>query len=273
MPGVPREMKPMAEEQVLPWIRSQDASGRVYRSRIFQTFGASESALDALLKDVIAPEEARLSFRAAFPQISVRITVRGLPGEIERRLETFAERIRTRIASFVFGEGQATMEGVALDELRRRRWRIALAESCTGGLVAQRLTSVPGSSEALVAAYVTYSPEAKVATLGVRRETLDACGVVSERTAGEMAEGARRVSGADLAIAVTGIAGPGGGTSETPVGTVVIALAAEDVVVSRRYQLWGTRDWIRLLASQIALDWARRHALGLPAAESLLIRK
>jgi nicotinamide-nucleotide amidase len=273
MPGVPREMKPMMEDQVLPWIRGLDESGRIYRSHVFQTFGASESALDAMLKEAIAPEEARLSFRAAFPQISVRVTVRGLPGEIEARLARPVARVRERIGSFVFGEGAATMEGVVLWELRRRGWKLALAESCTGGLVAQRVTSVPGSSEAFVAGYVTYSPEAKTATLGVRPETLAAYGIVSEETAREMAGGALRASGADVAVAVTGVAGPGGGTEENPVGTVVIALAAEATTVSRRYTLWGTRDWIRLLASQIALDWVRRHALGIPPGESLLIRK
>jgi PncC family amidohydrolase len=109
--------------------------------------------------------------------------------------------------------------------------------------------------------------------LGVDRGTLERHGPVSDETAKEMAAGARRVLDADLAVSVTGVAGPDGGTPETPVGTVYVGFSAEGVLVSRRYQLWGTRDWIRLLASQIALDWVRRHALGRRPEESLLIRK
>lgn len=273
MPGVPREMKPMMEEAVLPWLRGLDESGEVYLSHSFQTFGASESALDAMLENVISPDEARLSFRAAFPQISVRVTVRGRPGEAEKKLASLAARVRERIVGFVFGEGATSMEAVVNDCLRRRGWKLALAESCTGGLVAQRLTSVPGSSEIFAGGFVAYTPQAKIATLGVRLATLERHGAVSEETAREMAEGARRACGADVAVSVTGVAGPGGGSAETPVGTVVIALAAEGTTASRRYQLWGNREWVRLLASQVALDWVRRHALGAPPAESLVIRK
>src|SRR5712692_7660612 len=112
MPGVPREMKPMLENTVLPWIRSLDESGLVYRSRSFQTFGASESALDEMMAGAIMPEEGRLSFRAAFPQISVRVTAHGSPGEVDEKLARLGERVRARIGDYVFGEGAATMEGV-----------------------------------------------------------------------------------------------------------------------------------------------------------------
>ncbi|MGH7897859.1 MAG: CinA family protein, partial [Candidatus Binatia bacterium] len=152
-------------------------------------------------------------------------------------------------------------------------WKLAVAESMTGGLIAERLTSVAGSSEVFVGGFIAYTPDSKRATLGVARETLDRHGEVSEETAREMAQGARRSAKSDVAVAVTGIAGPSGGTAENPIGTVCIALAAEGTLASRRYKLWGTRDWIRLLASQIALDWVRRHALGLPPSESLLIRR
>ncbi len=273
MPGVPREMKPMMEDTVLPWLRSLDESGEVYRSASFQTFGASESALDAMLENAIRPDEARLSFRAAFPQISVRVTVRGTAGDVERKLATLAERVRERIGDYVFGEGTATMEGVVKDLLERRGWKLALSESVTGGLVAQRLTSVPGSSKVLAGAFVAYTSEVKQGMLGVRADTLERHGAVSAETTREMAEGARRACGADLAVALTGWAGPDGGTPEDPLGTVYVALSAKGVLASRRYKLWSTRDWIRLLASQIALDWVRRHALGLSPEESLVIRK
>ena len=273
MPGVPREMKPMMESTILPWIRSLDASGLVYRSRSFQTFGASESALDEMMKDAIPAEDGRLSFRAAFPQISVRVTAHGSPGDVEAKLARLGERVHERIGDYVFGEGTATMEGVVQQHLRLRGWKVATAESVTGGLVAERLTNVPGSSEVFSGGFVAYTNAAKQSMLGVRAETLERHGAVSEETAREMAAGARRACPADCAVAVTGIAGPDGGNKEMPVGTVFVGFAAEGISVARRYTLWGTRDWIRLLASQIALDWVRRHTLGRRPEESLLIRK
>jgi nicotinamide-nucleotide amidase len=273
MPGVPREMKPMMENTVLPWIRSLDESGLVYRSRSFQTFGASESALDEMMSAAIAPEEGRLSFRAAFPQISVRVTAHGSPGDVDEKLAALGERVRARIGDYVFGEGAATMESVVEELLRTRGWKLATAESVTGGLVSERLTNVPRSSEVFVGGVVAYTLESKQAMLGVSRETLERHGAVSEETAKEMAAGARRACDADIAVSTTGIAGPDGGTAENPIGTVYVGFAAEGLSVARRYVLWGTRDWIRLLASQIALDWVRRHALGRRPEESLLIRK
>jgi len=273
MPGVPREMKPMMENTVLPWIRSLDPGGLVYRSRSFQTFGASESALDEMMAGAVAAEDARLSFRAAFPQISVRVTAHGSPGEADEKLARLGEQVRARIGDYVFGEGTATMESVVAELLRTRGWKLATAESVTGGLVAERLTNVPGSSQVFAGGLVAYTLEAKRVILGVARETLERHGAVSEETAKEMAAGARRVCATDVAVSVTGVAGPDGGTAETPIGTVYVGFAAEGLSVARRYALWGTRDWIRLLASQIALDWVRRHALGRRPEESLLIRK
>jgi len=273
MPGVPREMKPMMENTVLPWIRGLDQSGRVFRSRSFQTFGASESALDEMMKGAIAPDEGRLSFRAAFPQISVRVTTHGLPGDVDETLARLGEKVRSRIGDYVFGEGAATMEAVVTDLLRARGWTVATAESMTGGLVAERLTTVPGSSQVFSGAFVPYTLASKESMLGVHRETLERHGAVSEATAKEMAAGARNAAAADVAVSITGIAGPDGGTPQTPIGTAYVGFAAEGISVARRYQLWGTRDWIRLLASQIALDWVRRHALGRRPEESLLIRK
>jgi nicotinamide-nucleotide amidase len=273
MPGVPREMKPMMENQVLPWLRSLDPGGQVYASRSFQTFGASESALDEMMQGAIDANEARLSFRAAFPQISVRVTVRGSSVDVHEKLAKLSERVRSRIGDYVFGEGAASMEGVVNELLLERGWRLATAESVTGGLVAERVTNVPGSSRVFAGGVVAYTDSTKQASLGVRADTLAKHGAVSEETAKEMAAGARRALAADVAVSVTGVAGPDGGTAENPVGTVYVGFAAEGVSVARRYKLWGTRDWIRLLSSQIALDWVRRHALGRRPEESLLIRK
>jgi nicotinamide-nucleotide amidase len=272
LPGVPREMKPMMEETVLPWLVHLRGGDEVFVPRTFQTFGLTESGLDELVAGLVDPAEARVSVRAIFPEISLRLVVHGLPADAAARADALAARVRERIGPFLYGEGAVTMEEVVGRLLRERGLTVALAESCTGGLVAHRLTNVPGSSEYVRGAVVAYANAAKEALLGVRAETLAAHGAVSEETAAEMAAGARRVFGTSLAVSTTGIAGPTGGTPEKPVGTVCLALAADAGVVTRRYQLWGTRDWVKLLASQVALEWVRRHLLGLPVRELALFR-
>jgi nicotinamide-nucleotide amidase len=273
LPGVPREMKPMVENSVLPWLKKSRARDTVYAVRIFQTFGISESALDESVAGLISPEEGRVAFRASFPQISLRITVEGAPGEAEEKLERLSRRVREKISDNVFAEGDVSMEEVVGRLLTEKGLTLAIAESCTGGLIGHRLTNVPGSSRYLKADLVTYSNDAKNKILGVSEETLNHQGAVSEQCVLEMAAGARRVASAKVAVATSGIAGPDGGTPDKPVGTVCIALAADGVSASRRYQLRGNREWVKLLTSQVALDWLRRYALGLPLADSVLFRR
>jgi len=268
MPGVPREMKPMFEAQVVPWVRALRASDTVLAIRTFQTFGMSESALDEAVNAVIRPDEARIGFRASFPMISVKLLVRDVAERADARLEELSARLRAALGPIVFGEGDVTMEAATGAALRARGATLAVAESCSGGLVGHRVTEVPGCSAYFLADYVTYSNGAKKDVLGVRPETLKEFGAVSEETVREMAAGARRRSGASVAVATSGVAGPDGGSEQTPVGTVCFALAADGVLVSRRHQLWGTRDWVKLLTSQLALDWVRRWALDLPVVES-----
>jgi len=165
------------------------------------------------------------------------------------------------------------MEEVVGELLTERRLTLAVSESCTGGLIGHRLTNIPGSSRYFLGDLVTYSNELKHDLLGVREATLKEHGAVSEQCVLEMAAGARERSRADVAIATSGVAGPDGGTAENPVGTVCLALVAKGIAVSRRYQMRGTRDWIKLLTSQVALDWLRRFALDLPLGESVLFRR
>lgn len=273
LPGVPREMKPMIEEQVLPWLQQARGSNEVYLSHTFQTFGISESALDELVAGSVAPAEGRIAFRAAFPQISVRLTVHGPPAEALSRLAELAARLRERIGTYAYGEGDTTMEATVGALLKERGLTVAVAESCTGGLVGHRLTNVPGSSAYVKGGIIAYSNEIKQQSLGVRAATLTAHGAVSEETAVEMATGVRRILGSDIGLAITGVAGPDGGTPDKPVGTVCFALAAADVVHHRRYQLWGNREWVKLLSSQVALDWVRRHLVGLNPSESGILRR
>ena len=273
LPGVPREMKPMMEESVLPWLREMRGGGDIFLTRTFQTFGISESGLDELVAGAVNEQEGRLAFRANFPQISMRVTVRGRAHEVEARLEELSNRIRARIGSFVYGEGEVTMEEVVGQLLKDRGKTLGLAEACSGGLVSHRLTNVPGSSAYFRGTVVAYSDAAKLQLLGVQPTTLHQQGAVSEETVREMASGVCERLGTDIGVAVTGIAGPDGGTPDKPVGTACLALAMESALASRRYQLWGNREWIKTLVSQLVLDWVRRALLGIPIAESGFIRR
>jgi len=263
LPGVPREMKPMLVDSVLPWIAGL-AGETLVGHRTFQTFGISESGLDQALSSI--PGDGRWSFRANFPEVSVRVVVQGQG--IEARLDECAREVYARVGQFVYGEGDSTMEAVVGSLLHEHGLTVAFAESCTGGLVSHRLTNVPGSSAYYRGGINAYANDVKERLLGVSSRTLTEHGAVSEEVAAAMAEGARMTLGASLAVAVTGVAGPDGGTPEKPVGTVCFGLSAErHPVVTRRYQLWGNREWVKLLSSQIALDWIRRHVLGLPLLE------
>jgi nicotinamide-nucleotide amidase len=273
MPGVPREMKPMMENSVMPWIAANRGTNRVYAVRTFQTFGISESALDEAVMGLIKPEEAKVSFRASFPQISLKIRVEGAPDEVEGRLEGLSKRVREKISQYAYAEGEASMEEVVAQLFTRKKLTLAIAESCTGGLIGHRLTNVAGSSKFFLGDLVTYSNEVKSALLGVSEATLKAHGAVSEDCVREMAAGARKRTGAAVSVATSGVAGPDGGTPDKPVGTVCIALSADDQSLTRRYQFRGTRDWIKLITSQVALDWLRRYALGIPVADSAVFRR
>ena len=262
LPGVPREMKPMLVETVLPWVATLGGADPIgYRT--FQTFGISESGLDEVIAAI--PGEGRWSFRANFPEVSVRVTVRGR--DVEARLDAFAREVHARLGAYIYGEGDTSMEVEVGRLLRQRGMTVGFAESCTGGLVAHRLTNVPGSSAYFRGSIAAYANDVKEATLGVPAALLERHGAVSEEVVAAMAEGARNGLGVDVAVATSGIAGPDGGTEEKPVGTVCVGLASASGGAARRYQLWGNREWVKLLASQIALDWVRRHLLGLPLLE------
>ncbi|MGE3498731.1 MAG: competence/damage-inducible protein A [Candidatus Binatia bacterium] len=273
LPGVPREMKQMLAAEVLPALRAERSGEHEYRSHTFQTFGISESALDELVADLFDPAEARLAFRAAFPQISLRVTVHGAPHEVDHRLSAAAATLRARLAPYCYGEGNTTMEAEVGALLRSTGSTVAVAESCTGGLIGHRLTDVPGSSSYFLADIVAYSDVVKQRVLNVSAETLERHGAVSRETAEAMARGVRSLVGATLGLATTGIAGPDGGTADKPVGTVCIAMDGPAGTHSHRYQFWGTRDWVKLLTSQVALDWLRRVQLGQDPTESAFLRR
>ncbi|HEX8431454.1 MAG TPA: CinA family nicotinamide mononucleotide deamidase-related protein, partial [Longimicrobium sp.] len=192
-PGVPREMRIMVRETLIPWVAERSPDRR-FASRVFSTFGLSESRMDELLVGVVEPAEARLAFRAAFPRVQARLTVTGAPGDdLEGRLDALETRVRERLGHHVYAIGDEGMEETVGRLLRERGLTLAVAESCTGGLIGHRVTDVPGSSAYFLLGVATYSNEAKERVLGVRAETLREHGAVSTQTAEEMAEGVRRL--------------------------------------------------------------------------------
>jgi nicotinamide-nucleotide amidase len=264
LPGVPHEMRRMAEEALLPWVVAQ-SSGGIIGSRVFSTSGVSESRLDELLSGVITPGEGRLSFRAAFPRMQARVTVvDASEADVERRLDELEERIRARLGSHLYAIGDEGLEETLGRMLRERGLSIAVAESCTGGLIGHRLTEVPGSSSYFPLAVVVYSNAVKESILGVQKATLEGHGAVSEATVLEMARSVRRLGGTTFGLATSGIAGPGGGTAEKPVGTVWIALAWQNGEWARMHSFGGrSRSWVKQMTTQTALDGLRTTILEL----------
>jgi nicotinamide-nucleotide amidase len=275
MPGVPRELMRMMDEQVLPRIAKRPGgSAQVVRAALLRTFGMGESALDATLEDVAREGDVTLGFRTSFPDNYVRPVARATSAaQAEARLAEVCRTIRERLGSIVYAEGEETLEQVVGRLLRERKRTVAVAESCTGGLIAQKLTDVPGSSEYFLGGVVAYGNAAKRTLLGVDAALLARCGAVSEEVARAMAEGARARFGADLAVATTGIAGPGGGTPEKPVGLVHVALADAEHTHADHFVFPLDRLRHRTLTAQLALDWMRRSLLSLELAGPTLLRR
>jgi nicotinamide-nucleotide amidase len=263
LPGVPSEMKELFRESVRPAIAPLAA--RTSHQVHLRTFGMTESQVGELLDDLDDPDGGvTLGYRAHFPEIEVKVLARAKsPAEAEARADEIAQIARQRLGEAVFGGRDVTFPEAVGRVLRDRGLTLAIAESCTGGLVGSMVTSVPGSSNYLLLDAVTYSNASKERILGVSTEVLRAHGAVSSEAAQAMAEGALRISDADIAVAVTGIAGPGGGSESKPVGTVWFGLARRNgPSVTRRHRLPGDRSRIRTLAAYIALRMVSNAALG-----------
>jgi len=269
MPGVPSEMKPMLLDQVIPRLRTAfDIRSRIV-SRVLKTCGISESALDERIGDYFRDmRNPTIGVLAHAGEIHVRLTCKGEdPGEIAARLDALEEKIRARLGHLVFGRDDEKLEAVVGRLLRARQSTLAVAESCTGGLIASRLTDVPGSSDYFERGVVAYSLEAKRRLLNVPADLLERHGAVSLAVARAMAIGVRKTSGAALGLATTGIAGPSGGTPDTPVGLVCAALAWDGGEGAREFRLLGDREQVKYRGAQMALEMLRRHLLGVPMDE------
>jgi nicotinamide-nucleotide amidase len=254
--GVPREMEAMMQGTVLPWVARASGGGEQVSSATFKIHGLTESRLDDILRPILLPPEARLSFRAHYPDLTLRLTVRG-GKEQDKYFAQLTAAIRELIGRHIYGEGDVTLEEIVGALLQQKGWTLALAESCTGGAIAHRITRVAGSSAYFKSSIVSYSNEAKIHFLGVKQPTLEQHGAVSEETAIEMAEGARREAGADIALSTTGIAGPTGGSAAKPVGTVWMAVALPDQSRARLFRFSGDRERVILGAAQAALNFLR----------------
>jgi nicotinamide-nucleotide amidase len=254
--GVPREMEAMLKESVLPWIAQERKESAEISACTFKIHGLTESKLDDILKPLSLTEEAKLSFRAHYPDLSLRLTVRGG----KQREETFSKlraQIKELIDSYIYAEGEETLEEVVGKLLLKKGWTLALAESCTGGFISHRITRVAGSSAYFKGGAVTYSDESKIRFLGVKKTTLEQYGAVSRQTALEMARGIMQEAVADIGLSVTGIAGPAGGSAEKPVGTVWVGISYLNESDARLFRFQGDRERVITGASQAALNWLR----------------
>jgi len=269
LPGVPHELEELVERELEPWLVARSSGGGTER-RTLRVAMRPESEVDRMLEPAYREfGRESITVLASPGEVRVRFAAHGPAPERGARLEAMDRRLRGLLGDAVFGAGEEeTLEAVVGALLAARGWTLATAESCTGGLVAERLTRVPGSSGWFPGGVVAYSNSVKTDLAGVDPELFAAHGAVSEQVARALAEGVRRRFGADLGIGITGIAGPGGGSEEKPVGTVHLALAAADGTRHRALRLPGDRERVRTMAAQAALEMVRRGLLETGAGEA-----
>jgi len=255
LPGVPEEMAAMLEEGVLPLLKESFDEIPPLRERVFRVFGLPEPKVEELLDGIVLSQGINVAYGLDFPFVLAKLRAEGEGADL--LLDEAEPSVRQALGDHLVSVGDETLAERVGRLLVERGMSLALAESCTGGLIAKMLTDVPGSSAFLERSAVTYANSAKIDWLGLSPEILEREGAVSESCAVAMACGIRRVAAADFGVAVTGIAGPTGGTAEKPVGTVYIALAAERGATARLFTFRGDRRRVRTLSAISALNWLR----------------
>ncbi len=263
LPGVPAEMHRLLDRHIIPLLLQRHPHQPVVKQRVYKIFGLLENEINQRLKN-LEPRDGsvQLGFYPNFPENHLTVLVRTNQAfRAERFLDQLETEIEARLGDTIVARNDQTMEEVVGELLANKKMTLAVAESCTGGLIGHRITSVPGSSAYFEGGVIVYSNRAKMECLGVPRNLLSRHGAVSEKTALAMARGILEKSKADLGLAVTGIAGPGGGTPEKPVGTVWIALASSLGTKAGHYLFAGRRRQIKALTAYTALDWVRRYLL------------
>ena len=263
LPGPYNELVPMLEERVVPYLKERLEVREVIKSLILRTTGLPESRVAEKLKDIMKKSKnPQVSLLVHENIVDIRMVAKaGDKKTIEKMNERMGKRISKRLGNYIFGTGKQTLEEVIGYLLYMRKKTIAVAESCTGGLISHRLTNVPGSSNYLLGSVVAYSDKIKREGLGVKKTTLEKYGAVSEKAAEEMAKGAKKLTRPDFGLGITGIAGPAGTTKEKPIGLVYVALAYKDKVETREFKFRGEREVIKAKAANAALDMVRRHLL------------
>ena len=270
LPGPPSELEPMLQNYAVPYLAQFQSA--VIASHSVHVFGRGEAAVAEMIADLTENSNPTAAPYAKEGEMFVRVTAKAATqAEADALCAPVVEEIRRRVGSFVYSVDVDSLEALVVDALRAAGTTLATAESCTGGLLAKRITDVAGSSDVFEMGCVTYANRVKEKLLGVPHETLEAHGAVSEETARAMAEGIVRASGADIGVGITGIAGPGGGTAEKPVGLVYIALSdGKSTWVAKRQPAgrMKSREWHRHCAASKALDMVRRYLAGLPVDEA-----
>ncbi|OEU72974.1 MAG: hypothetical protein BA864_09295 [Desulfuromonadales bacterium C00003093] len=259
LPGVPSEMKAMFEQSVLPALQALTPGRSALRQQTFKLFGLSESRISAMIPYRELPAGVKVAFALDYPLVVVKLRAAG--DDAGRQLDRAEALLQKVLGEYIMTRNEETPEGNVGRLLTAAGLTLSLAESCTGGLLASLLTSQPGASAFLERAAVTYANSAKLDWLRVPLSILQQHGAVSEQCARAMAIGLRQASGTDLALAITGIAGPDGGTPERPVGTVFLALAGPDGVHVKGYRFNGERCKVQRMSAYMALEWLRRFAL------------
>jgi nicotinamide-nucleotide amidase len=265
MPGVPREMKPMFLDRVLPFLRERLGAGEAIYTRILHTIGIGESEIDHRIAELFRScENPKIAVLAHDYRADVKLMAKAQSAEAaEAMIAPLQSEIERRLEGYVYGRDSETPASAILALARSRGHSLAVAESCTGGRIAAALTGVAGSSESFLGGVVAYSNAVKVAQLGVREETVERFGAVSEETAREMARGVRLALSADIGIATTGIAGPGGATPEKPVGLVWFALDdRHGIADAMRRHFSGEREAVMQRSTTVALGILWRHLAG-----------
>lgn len=259
LPGVPREMRGMTDDTLIPLLASRFPSSAVVRSRTLRTTGVAESLLGDKLGPLDLGDGVSLAYLPAVEGVDLRLTIAGLDAAFaDQRLDDAAKKVRDVVGNSIYGEGETDLASVVLDKCRAKQRTIAVAESCTGGMLGSRLTAIAGSSDVVVGGVIAYDNRVKERMLGVSDEQLRAHGAVSEPVVRAMASGARERFGTSVGVGITGIAGPGGGTAEKPVGTVWIAADVEGAALARRFNMIGDRDEVRRRSAQAALEMLRQ---------------
>ena len=266
LPGVPEQMRELMNRCVIPDILRRYKPDSVPRYRILKVYGLSESRISDAFKGLSDElKKVLFGFYPSFPENHITITVQGKDDtEIEEELNRAEKKIRHLLGSYIFASGDTILETVVGELLKERKKTISVAESCTGGLIGHRLTSISGSSLYFERGVIVYSNLSKMEMLGVMQHTIDTYGAVSDQTVREMAEGVKKIAKTDMGLAVTGIAGPLGGSKDKPVGTVFIGLSVDGKIFSAQYRFLGNRDKVKHNTSEMALDWVRRYLNGYP---------